>query len=130
MIGDNIVKIRKSKGMSLSLCAKKIGISSGYLSDIENNIKKNPSVKVLNKISFVFEIPISELLSTEEKLDIAMGSLKEIRDTISHYQASKSNVDEIELDAETNLFINKLKKLSKKDRMIVEVLVGQLLKEE
>ena len=123
MIGDNIVKIRKSKGMSLSLCAKKIGISSGYLSDIENNIKKNPSVKVLEKISFVFEISIGTLLSNEEKLSL-------INDTINKYQASKPYTEEVEIDAETNLLMNDIKKLSKKDRITIGVLVDQLLKEE
>jgi len=123
LIGDNIVKIRKSKGMSLSLCAKKIGISSGYLSDIENNIKKNPSVKVLEKISFVFEISIGTLLSNEEKLSL-------INDTINKYQASKPYTEEVEIDAETNLLMNDIKKLSKKDRITIGVLVDQLLKEE
>lgn len=123
MLGDNIVKIRKLRGMSLSLCAEKIGISRGYLSDIENNIKKNPSLEILGQIASVLEIEISELLTSEYSLD-------KIAETIPEYYDSKSNVKELQIDEETNLLINKIKKLSNKERTVVEVLVDQLLKEE
>ena len=132
MLGDNIVRIRKLKKMSASDCAKKIGISRGYFHDIENNIKKNPSIEMLGRIALVLEVPASELLNTEEKLELAKKSLNTINETVAQYYVSKSNKNttkEIKLDAETNLFLNKLKKLSIKERKIVEVLVDQLLKE-
>lgn len=133
MLGNNISKIRKSKGMSLNSFAKEIGISPGYLSDIENNIKKNPSMEILGKISNVFEIPVSHLLSTEERLDLAVSSLNEINETVNQYYSTKNNsnfIKELQIDSDTNLLINKIKKLSEKDKKIVEVLVNQLLKEE
>lgn len=126
MLGDNIIKFRKLKGMSSALCAKKIGISRGYFHDIENNVKKNPSIEMLERIAFVLEVPTGELLGTEESLSL-------INETINQYYASKIDINsnkELQLDAETNLFLNKIKKLSIKERKIVEVLVDQLLKEE
>lgn len=134
MLGDKIFKLRESTGLTLSNCAKQIGISAGYLSDIEKNIKKNPSIELLGKIAIIFGVTVSELLSNEEKLEMAVGSLNEINKTIEHYYAYKTDEDHpnngIELDAETHALLHKVGKLSKKDRIIVEVLVDQLLKEE
>lgn len=133
MLGDNINKIRKSKGISLNSFAKEVGISAGYLSDIENNIKKNPSMDILGKIASILGIPTSELLSTEEKLELATGSLNKINKTISQYLSSKTDkksIEELQIDTESNLLLHNIKKLSKKDRKIVEVLVNQLLLKE
>jgi len=132
MLGDNIVKIRKLKGMSAAGCAKKIGISRGYYHDIENNIKKNPSMEMLGRIALVLGVTTSELLSTEEKLELALGSLNEIDKTIEQYYMSKSDIsnNELQTNAETNVLINKIKKLSNKERKIVEALIDQILKEE
>jgi len=133
MLGDNIIRIRKLRGMSLNSCAKGIGISAGYLSDIENNIKKNPSMDILGKISSVLGIEISQLLSTEERLNLATGSLNKISETITQYYSSqddKVSNKELQINAEINLLMNKIKKLSNKDRKTVEVLINQLLKEE
>lgn len=123
MLGDNISKIRKSKNISLTLCAKEIGISPGYLSDIENNIKKNPSMDILKKIALILDVDITELLNNEEKLSL-------ISDAINQYQNSKTNTEELQIEVENNLLLHKIEKLSKKDRKVVEVLVNQLLKEE
>jgi len=123
MLGDNISKIRKSKNMSLTLCAKEIGISPGYLSDIENNIKKNPSMDILTKIAVTLDLDISELLNSEDRLSL-------ISETINQYENSKTNTEELQVEAENNLLLHKIKKLSNKDKKVVEVLINQLLKEE
>lgn len=142
MLGDNIVRIRELRNMKSGMLAKSVGISPGYLSDIENNIKKNPSKDVLEKIAFVLETNLSNLYSTEEKLELALGSLNEINKTVENYytevhhlynadNADKNYPDNgIELDSETYALFRKMEKLSKKDRTVVEVLVEQLLKEE
>jgi transcriptional regulator with XRE-family HTH domain len=78
MIGNNIQTIRKEKGLKLSQVAKACGISAGYLSDIEKGNKANPSIDVLNKIATVLNVGINSLLSTEEKLNMTMDSMKEI----------------------------------------------------
>lgn len=78
MIGDNIKNLREHKNYKLSQLAKECGISAGYLSDIEKNIKKNPTLDVLNKISEVLGVPLNELLSTEEKLNLMTASMKKI----------------------------------------------------
>lgn len=80
MIGDNIKSFRELKNYKLSQLAKECGISAGYLSDIEKNIKKNPSLDVLNKIAEVLGVSLNDLLSTEEKLNLMTNSMKKINE--------------------------------------------------
>ncbi|UOR13795.1 helix-turn-helix domain-containing protein [Halobacillus amylolyticus] len=69
MIGNNIHNIRKSKGLSLSGLAKKANISKSYLSNIERNVNKNPSIQMINKIASVLDVEINALLKQEPSLE-------------------------------------------------------------
>lgn len=62
MMGDNIRSKRETVGMTLSELAKRCNLSVGYLSDIENNKKKNPSYETLDIISKVLNTTISDLV--------------------------------------------------------------------
>lgn len=66
MIGKNIYSIRKSRGLSLSELAERAKVSKSYLSNIERNLHHNPSVNVMEKIAFVLDVELQDLLSTEE----------------------------------------------------------------
>ena len=57
MLGDNIKRIRNYRKLTLSEIANKCSISVGYLSDIENNKKSNPSSDILNKIAKALRVP-------------------------------------------------------------------------
>jgi transcriptional regulator with XRE-family HTH domain len=83
VLGDNIRKIRKSKKISINKLSKMTSISVGYLSDLENNKATNPSIEKLNTIAEALEVPTSELLTTEEKLEMATNSLKNIHDLVA-----------------------------------------------
>ena len=65
MIGKNIYEIRKQRGFTLSELAERAKISKSYLSNIERNINKNPSIQVIKKIAMVLEIDLKALLNTE-----------------------------------------------------------------
>nr|TXF87533.1 helix-turn-helix transcriptional regulator [Alkalicoccus halolimnae] len=65
MIGDLIIKHRKKKGLTLTELADRAEISKSNLSNIERNINKNPSVKVLNKIAEVLEVDLITLLGID-----------------------------------------------------------------
>ena len=67
MIGDNIGKIRKQKGFSLSILAERAGISKSYLSNIERNVNQNPSIQVMEKIAFVLDVDLKTLLKTNNQ---------------------------------------------------------------
>jgi transcriptional regulator with XRE-family HTH domain len=72
-IGKRIRAIRRSKGMSLDVLAKKTRFAKSYLSEIET-MKKEPPISTLNRISFALEVDLPFLL-TGEKYD---GQAKEV----------------------------------------------------
>ena len=59
-IGLRISELRKLKKFTMEKLAYEIGISKGYLSDVESG-KKIPSVEMLEKISKDLEVDIQEL---------------------------------------------------------------------
>ncbi|CAM4097549.1 transcriptional regulator [Bacillus manliponensis] len=63
MIGTNICKLRKKRKLTLSELAEKAKVSKSYLSNIERDINKNPSVQVLKKIALVLDVDLSTLLT-------------------------------------------------------------------
>ena len=66
MIGNNIYKLRKQRGLTLSELAERAKISKSYLSNIERNLNSNPSIQVIEKISNVLQVDISILINSEE----------------------------------------------------------------
>lgn len=65
MLGNNIYKIRKQRDLTLSELAERAKISKSYLSNIERNINKNPSIQVINKIAVVLHVDLSIILKSE-----------------------------------------------------------------
>jgi transcriptional regulator with XRE-family HTH domain len=53
--GTQIRRLRKERGWSLNILAKKLGTQKGYLSGIENGKVNPPSVKLLKRFAKVFE---------------------------------------------------------------------------
>jgi len=60
-VGENIVKIRRSKKVSQFKLALDAHIDRSYLAEVEEG-KANPSVKFLFKISRCLKVKISELV--------------------------------------------------------------------
>jgi len=67
MIGDNIHKLRKKKGLTLTELAERAKVSKSYLSNIERNLNKNPSIQVIEKITNVLQVDPSILINSEIK---------------------------------------------------------------
>ncbi|WP_165998214.1 helix-turn-helix domain-containing protein [Bacillus sp. Cs-700] len=67
MIGQNILKIRKAKGLTLSELAERAKVSKSYLSNIERNLKQNPSIQVMEKLAYVLDVELNMLLEEDEK---------------------------------------------------------------
>lgn len=70
MIGDRVKKIRLEKKMSLSELADQAGVAKSYLSSLERNLQRNPSIQFLEKIAAVLNVPVDHLIheniNTEE----------------------------------------------------------------
>jgi repressor LexA len=98
MIGDNIKAKREAKNMTLSELAKQCNLSVGYLSDIENNKKRNPSYDKLTKIAEVLNVPLNELV--EEVVlydadDIEVSDISKVAPVIIDALTKASNSDPI-----------------------------------
>jgi XRE family transcriptional regulator, regulator of sulfur utilization len=68
-LGKNIAVIRKSRNLSLEELSKRSGVSTGMLSQIEQE-KVNPTVAVVWKIAYGLDVPFNELLAQEEEPQI------------------------------------------------------------
>lgn len=64
-----IKEVRKEKNITLYKLAKATGISRGYLHDLENNKKNNPSLATMYKISNALETNVKDLFYTKYDID-------------------------------------------------------------
>ncbi|RHW41557.1 helix-turn-helix domain-containing protein [Neobacillus notoginsengisoli] len=72
MIGDRVKKLRLERKMSLSELAEQAGVAKSYISSLERNLQRNPSIQFLEKISAVLNVPIDHLIhdaTDENELD-------------------------------------------------------------
>lgn len=68
-LGERIRELREAKGLSLRGLAKQIGITPGYMSDMENGYR-HPSDKVLESIAQVLDSTFADLGRYNPKLPI------------------------------------------------------------
>ncbi|WP_425481221.1 helix-turn-helix domain-containing protein [Metabacillus lacus] len=62
MIGQKIKRLREQKGLTITELAARSGVSKSYISSMERDIKKNPSIEVLSRLSKVLQVEIGELV--------------------------------------------------------------------
>ncbi|MGG0186552.1 helix-turn-helix domain-containing protein [Bacillus rhizoplanae] len=74
MIGERIKRLRLQRGISLTELAEKAGVAKSYISSIERNLQKNPSIQFLEKISNVLHVSVDVLLHDEPTEEQAMDS--------------------------------------------------------
>ena len=61
-LSQKIRQLREEKGLSLNKLAEIAGISKAYLSQLENNVSKQPSAEILFKIATALGTTIADLL--------------------------------------------------------------------
>lgn len=57
---ENLITIRKSKGLSQIALAEKVGISIGLIGEIETG-NRNPTLTTIDKIATALEVPAYQL---------------------------------------------------------------------
>jgi XRE family transcriptional regulator, master regulator for biofilm formation len=81
MIGDRVKLLRLEKKISLSELADQAGVAKSYLSSLERNLQRNPSIQFLEKIASVLNVPVDHLIHDQinkEELDSEwMGIVKD-----------------------------------------------------
>lgn len=77
-IGPNIRQRRRELGLSLDALAKKSGVSSTMLSEVERAVK-NPTVKLAYQIARALECTLTELLSEVPQPKVSLVRGQDIR---------------------------------------------------
>ncbi|MFE5321214.1 helix-turn-helix domain-containing protein [Paenibacillus sp. NPDC056579] len=95
MIGNNISSIRKQRGFTLSELSERTGISKSYLSNIERNLKQNPSIHVMEKIASVLKVDLKMLLKIAAEAEVKPSVDKEWLDFIMEMKESGIDKDRI-----------------------------------
>ena len=57
----NLKKTRKERKLTLEQLSRLTGISTSYLSDLENLYRTNPNYKIVNKLLKVLNVKLEEL---------------------------------------------------------------------
>lgn len=68
-IGRRIRHLRKQKGMNIRELAEKVGISRSYISQIELESVKSPTIETVIKITKALDVTISELVEDQRKTE-------------------------------------------------------------
>ncbi|PTL40512.1 helix-turn-helix domain-containing protein [Alkalicoccus saliphilus] len=71
-IGDMIRYERKKKGWTLSQLSRRTGVSKSYLSYLERNQKKNPSITIVKRLFTVLDIPLDKVMDEEDDDKLSM----------------------------------------------------------
>jgi len=90
VIGANIKRRRKDFGLTQGVLAKEIGLSTVFISQIENGVRK-PSLETLVKIAGVLNVSVDLLLTPTENNE----SQALIKEVVSILQ--KRRLEQIEL---------------------------------
>jgi len=64
MFGKNIKYIRESKNIGVNELSRLSGVNASYISALERDEKKNPSVAILEKLANALEVSIDEIMKT------------------------------------------------------------------
>lgn len=111
MIGKNIYEIRRRRGLTLTELADRAGIAKSYLSNIERNLNKNPSVNVMEKLALVLDVELKFLLNESPEVESKgmqldedwIEFIKDLRDSginKSHLQEYKTLLEFIKWQSE------------------------------
>lgn len=68
-LGITLKNARKNIGLTLRQVEEMSGISNAYLSQLENDKIKNPSVNILSKLSSSYKVSLKTLLSNAKMID-------------------------------------------------------------
>lgn len=84
IVGKNIRRIRKSKGITIIQLAKALGYSIGKLSNIENGKREKFPYDELVEIAGALDVPVEELLYYGDRLDFSLEpELEKIKHSIN-----------------------------------------------
>lgn len=75
MFGENIKSIRESKGIGVNELSRLSGVNASYISALERNEKKNPSIEILTKLANALEITLEDIIKNTEYDEVATTTI-------------------------------------------------------
>lgn len=94
-LGNKIKLLREAKMMSISKLSKESTVGKSTISEIETGKASNPKIETLSKLAIVLGVTVNELLTTEEKLDIAYDVISQAQkitgDALNHSSINLEN---------------------------------------
>lgn len=78
LLGATLKEARKNVGLTLRQVEEVTEISNAYLSQLENEKIKNPSVNILSKLSSLYKVSLKTLLSNAKMIDKKEAQQEEI----------------------------------------------------
>jgi transcriptional regulator with XRE-family HTH domain len=105
MNGNKIKDLRRGKGLSLSRLSELTGISKSYLSIIERDLHKNPSLDILEKLASFFQVDVEYLVKREGVAELVPPPAKQpIKTTLKlEIELSKEQISPQKLQQITEL---------------------------
>jgi len=101
MIVFRIKEIRKKKNITAYKLSKLINVSRAYMSELENNKRLNPSMKVLFDIATVLEVNVKDLFYTTFDIE---NLRKQLHERIERYGLNSKEA--LEISQVIDLLIN------------------------
>lgn len=147
-LAEKIARARLAKGWSQKTLADYLGVSRGYIGQIERG--KPPSKEVLTNLVFILGIPLEELIDFKKLEEQQEGLVDFFRaispsiDQVSQSVAPEQMMKLIEMQAQNEEIIDRVidsalsmprasgpsdwEKLNKADRKLVQEIINRLLK--
>lgn len=88
-------ELRKQKGLTLSELAKRTKISKSYLSNMERDLNRNPSIDVVKRIATVLDVELDIFLSLEKMNDVQQEVDKDLIDFAAQLKESGIEKEQI-----------------------------------
>lgn len=90
-LGDKVALLRQKLGLSLSDLAEKVGISSSYLCQIENN-SALPSLSTLKNIACALEVKTEDLMDISSNVGYKLKKIRQERNLTQAKLAEQAGV--------------------------------------
>lgn len=95
-LGQKIRQLREEKGLSLNKLAENAGISKAYLSQLENDLSKQPSADILLKIASALGKTIADLLDQPVRVYTDDFKDEDIPDVLREFINARKDVLDIQ----------------------------------
>lgn len=82
--GQRVREIRKRLGLSLNDLERRTGVNKGYLSQLEREAQKNPSVHIAKRIADALDLGLDELLGHDDPQRLGSDS-KQLSPALSRF---------------------------------------------